>query len=1018
MNTNGSSTRKSSSGTAYRLVIAATFTAEPIEDALAYWMEELGVTGTIEFAPYNQVFQQLLDPGSQLAQNSNGCNVVFVRIEDWHRFSTQPPDAETSSGDLEQYAIDLIGAIRTALVRSSTPLVLAFCPVSARTAGNPMVHDEITRIEDQIKSALVGTAGLYFVERGELGIYPIPLYDDPERDQLGHIPYTPFFFAALATVLARRLHALVSSPYKVIVLDCDNTLWRGIVGEDGVTGIAIPPAFCDLQHFMVELSGKGFLLCLCSKNEESDVLAVLDQQTEMVLKREHFVSWRINWRPKAENIRSLAQELNLGLDSFIFLDDNPLECASVRAECSEVLVLQLPDEQRIAAFLRNVWAFDRLRVTLEDQERTAMYQQEMERNRFQQRVLSIEEFVAGLNLEVRISELTPSQVERIAQLTQRTNQFNFTTFRRVAAEIQQLAEAGLQCRSVCVSDRFGDYGLVGVMVFGKRGDALEVDTFLLSCRVLGRGVEHQMLRTLGEMASKWSLSQVVATLICTPKNLPAQRFLEDVAGQWRTDIGGGRRYIIPVEDAMGLKYSSRAAQSDAEGADIENPSSGPPRSTLMPANWQRFERIATTLSSPEHVLEAMQSRRGHQRPAARPQTPLIAPRTELETTLAELWAKVLRLETVGVRENFFELGGTSLRAVDLFAQIERRFGKKLPLTTLIEASTVEQLAQVLVEARDRDSLVMIRDGKGEPPLFLVHDGDGETMLYRNLALRLKPEQAVFGLQPRSQGDSPLIETRISDMAAHHINRIRSVQPEGPYLLGGMCAGGVIAFEIARQLQRAGKKVALVALLDAADVAAQLRPWRFAAQRLRGFSTILHQDEPIRLDRRILSVMAKALRKCENLGAYLLRDRLKTLQDDIRLRLFRTLLDRQHPLPRALRGIPVRTVYLFAERSYRPDKPFDGRLTLFRATSGKGTDEPYIERYSDPLFGWSARTTEAVRVYDVLGGHSSMLQEPHVASLAEQLQAAIDESIVADSMFSRGHSCAISESRCSESVGAT
>ena len=175
----------------------------------------------------------------------------------------------------------------------------------------------------------------------------------------------------------------MSPPYKVIVLDCDNTLWKGVVGEEGVAGIAIPPAWRQLQQFMVELSGKGFLLCLCSKNAESDVLDVFEQRRDMILKRDHLVSWRINWQPKSENIRSLAQELNLGLDSFIFLDDNPVECAEVRAGCPEVLTLRLPIEGDMVGFLERVWAFDRLNVTSEDQQRTAMYKQEIERGRFQ-----------------------------------------------------------------------------------------------------------------------------------------------------------------------------------------------------------------------------------------------------------------------------------------------------------------------------------------------------------------------------------------------------------------------------------------------------------------------------------------------------------------------------------------------------------------------------------------------------------------------------------------------------------
>ncbi len=196
----------------------------------------------------------------------------------------------------------------------------------------------------------------------------------------------------------------------------------------------------------------------------------------------------------------MPDELNLGLDSFIFLDDNPVECAEVQAGCPEVLTLRLPIEGDIAGFIDHLWAFDRLSVTSEDQQRTAMYKQEIERGRFQKQAMTIEEFLAGLDLQITISEPSPTQISRVAQLTQRTNQFNFTTIRRNDGEILQLSESGLECRVVEVSDRFGDYGLVGVMIFGVRDDSLEVDTFLLSCRVLGRGVEHRMVNELGKFA--------------------------------------------------------------------------------------------------------------------------------------------------------------------------------------------------------------------------------------------------------------------------------------------------------------------------------------------------------------------------------------------------------------------------------------------------------------------------------------------------------------------------------------
>ena len=197
-----------------------------------------------------------------------------------------------------------------------------------------------------------------------------------------------------------------------------------------------------------------------------------------------------------------------------------------------------------------------------------MYKQEADRARFQRDAPTIDEFLAGLDLRVTISEPAPEQVDRVAQLTQRTNQFNFTTIRRNDGEIRRLAESGLECRAVEVRDRFGDYGLVGVMIFGSRGAALEIDTFLLSCRVLGRGVEHRMLNELGEIARRRQMSLVAATLIPTKKNQPARDFLEAVAASYRRQVERGWRYEVPVETAATVAYSQGA--TDGERATVDD----------------------------------------------------------------------------------------------------------------------------------------------------------------------------------------------------------------------------------------------------------------------------------------------------------------------------------------------------------------------------------------------------------------------------------------------------------------
>ena len=393
-------------------------------------------------------------------------------------------------------------------------------------------------------------------------------------------------------------------------------------------------------------------------------------------------------------------------------------------------------------------------------------------------------------------------------------------------------------------------------------------------------------------------------------------------------------YRIPAEFAATTAPSSSGVK--AEVADDPGPSSpsltaGFPSRIVPP-----YERIASALHRPDQVLLQLdvQGRKRRERPSlGQPPSP---PSTEIERRLSELWAELLRLETVGVRDNYFDLGGTSLLAVDLFARIENLFGITLPLTTLVEAPTIAELTGLMEGKHARDSLVPIRKGGNKPAIFLVHDGDGETMLYRNLALRLDPDHPIYGLQPHSHSKHPILHTRIEEMAAYHIDKMRTVQPQGPYFIGGMCAGGVIAYEIARQLQSQSETVGMVALIDAADVVAEEIPWRFANQRLRSFSTVVDQSDGLSVLQRAVVIVGKATKKAKNFSTYLVRKRAGDLWAKLRMRLFRYYLDRRLEPPRFLEHIPVRTVYLFAEKSYRPSGVFEGELILFAQPRGKTT----------------------------------------------------------------------------------
>ncbi|HEX2675793.1 MAG TPA: HAD-IIIC family phosphatase [Polyangiales bacterium] len=1025
-------TRNSSERPALSLAVAATFTAEPLEPVLQFWLDQLGYAGRIELAPYNQVFQALLDPASVLGRNASGVNLVLVRFEDWLRFaghaSGHGGGNGTSSGEeaavLRARIDELIGGLRSLTGRSAAQTLLWLGPESDALRGDPQRARLFETLERELDDKLRDLPLVQRLSARDLAAYPVDVSYDARRDELGHIPYTPLYFSALGTAVARRIHALKAPPMKVIALDCDNTLWSGVVGEEGVDGLQFPPGKLALQRAVIEQQARGVLVCLLSKNAEADVLEVFERRPEMALTRKHVVAQRIDWQPKAQNLALLAEELNLGLDSFVFIDDNPVECAEMRATYPQVLTFQLPDDDAaIEAFTAHLWPFDRASVqavTEEDRQRTRMYQDAAKRNSLQREAQGIGEFLAKLELQVDIVQPLPEELPRVAQLTARTNQFNFTTKRRSEAEIQQLGEQRLECLRVSVRDRFGDYGLVGVMIFGTDFDSatLRIDTLLLSCRVLGRGVEHAMLRQLGQLARERGLSRLEAPFAPTKKNQPALNFLESLGAE-KTADGERTLYRITAEHAAQLEY--RPGQ-DAE-AQLELARTGGSVVPAVPATTLPFDRgaLLARLAGEWRSIERVHAAIEASAMSARPElsVPWAAPRSAIERELVQLWQRVLHLDRVGVNDDFAALGGTSLMAAQLFAEIDEQYGVKLPMTTILDAPTVALLAPK-VSQRDaahlRSSLKLLRKGSaGGRKLFLVHDGDGETLLYMNLARRLPSDVSVYGIEPMGDAHTPMRHTRIPDMAAHYVELMTREAPDGPYLIGGMCAGGTIAFEMGLQLEARGKRVGLVALLDASDARAERKRGLENQRRLTRFVNALRGSSPppppapddpacavpeVRIPRDSstgVSALASATggqagvanrwgrvaTKLQNFVVYEARTRFAAQADQRRFQWLRRVLDRDGAVPVWLRNIPVRTVYDFAEREYEPRTQLEGRAVLFRATrGGEGGDEAFMHVYADPLLGWTKRVRHGLQVFDVPGGHSSMLQEPEVAVMAE------------------------------------
>jgi amino acid adenylation domain-containing protein/FkbH-like protein len=946
---------KAATAAKQKIAVASTFTAEPIQESLNFWMEKLDLAATIEFAGFNQVFQELLNPAGLLAKHPHGANVLLIRLDDFG----------DTRAKIESSVRDFVSAVKAAAAKMPAPLLILMCPVRPGT-GNTLAAIEKTMLEE-----LENLGGVYVIGSVELlDAYPVVDFYDLRGDELGCVPYTTQFFAALGTVVARKYHALQRAAHKVIVLDCDQTLWGGVCGEDGPRGICLDEPRTALQKFMRAQHAAGRLLAICSKNNEEDVCEVFVQRLDFPLRREHFAAWRLNWQPKSENIKSMSKELNLGLESFIFVDDNPVECAEVEANCPGVLTLQLPENaDDIPRFLKHCWAFDILKVTAEDTRRAGMYRESRQREELRAQTGSLAEFLAGLNLQIQIVPMTGDQLLRVSQLTQRTNQFNVTTVRRSEAEIQQFP-ASASVFTVSVTDRFGDYGLVGVMICEPKGEALDVETFLLSCRVLGRGVEHEMLAHLGHLAGEQKKRWVNVRFHPSAKNKPAQDFLQSVGAQFKQALNGGFLYAFPAEFAAEVALNPHDAQPGLPAIESQN--------IQKPPAFQKFQicrSMALELNDAAKIQRAIESKA---QTRASTQTDYLAPRSEIEKQICELWQKLLRIDRVGVRDNFFDLGGHSLLAVRLFAELEKLTGYKLPLVTIFQASTVEELARTATASRDsrsRSVVVPVQANGTRPPLFLVHGAGGDVLWgYANLAKHMHPEQPIYGIKSRGQIGLEEFD-EIEDMARYYLQEVRALQPHGPYFLGGYCFGGNVAYEMARQLRSQGEAVVQLLLIDAtpSNAGYERIPWwrpifyyRFTRNLFfwfKDFVTLLEPAEQRRYFVRKARVISRKL-------LYRLQSGNSTGDVDLD-----EVIDVNHFPDHELKFWQIHLNALVAH----VERPYAGAVTLLR-TRGQAAWCSFEED-----FCWGKLARGGVQVKHIPGSHENIFVEPNVKFLARTIE---------------------------------
>ncbi|MEU3252300.1 SDR family NAD(P)-dependent oxidoreductase [Streptomyces sp. NPDC006997] len=696
-------------GTSGTLAVAATFTTDPLRQPLTHWTDRLGLDLAVELTSYGQVFQELLDPGSAFAANRRGCDVVLLRAEDW------PEGAEG-----ERTADEFAAAARAAAERLAVPLLVALCPASPPAVDRR--GPALRALEDRVRAALEGARGVHLVRlEDRRDGHWVTDHHDAAREEHASIPYTPQACTALATAVVRHVHALLGKPFKVLVLDCDNTLWRGVVGEDGPRGVQLGEAHRRLQEWAVRRHDEGVLICLASKNSAEDVEEVFRRRPEMPLRPEHIAARRVDWNPKPANIEALAAELGVGLDSFVFLDDNPVEVAAVRAAQPRVLALRLPwDEAEWPAFLARLWAFDRAEVTDEDRRRTALYQASRRRDEAKEAAPSLARFIEGLGLRVDVHEADDAELARFAQLTQRTNQFNLAPLRRTESDLRRLRADGARCWVAEVHDRFGDYGLVGAAVTRERDGDVLLDTFLLSCRVLGRGVEHAFLAAVARAATTADgPTHLRAEHRPTDRNAPARTFFHTAMGE----PGPGQDaqvFRARLTDLAALVFQPDEGPS-TEAPDTD-PAPAPQRGGPVAGDAARREALALLadeLTDPAALHHAVTGETAAPVPVPEARHPAGG----TDDAFDAVRTVVARLRRLPVTEltpdtTLESLRLESLEIVDATVALEKTFGR-LPKTLFFEHRTLGALAAALAPATAPTAppapVAVVRERQPAPP---------------------------------------------------------------------------------------------------------------------------------------------------------------------------------------------------------------------------------------------------------------------------------------------------------------
>ena len=526
--------------------ILASFSLNGLEETLRVKSAQKGIDCRIYVGDYNQYNQEIFKSNSRLFQFNP--QLTFLILDVRHilgelYFLPYSISASERKEFVETKVDEIKKLVETFLDNSNSKLVITNfqIPVYSPYGINEQKEDFgmkqlVYEINNKIRHELKDQSLVFIYDFNEFvmkfGEYNVFNYQDYF---FGDIKISIDYIPKFADELLGYVNAVMGITKKCIVLDLDNTLWGGIIGEDGFDNIklgddAVGRSFVEFQKRLLALNQRGIILAINSKNNFEDAMEVIKKHPSMILREDNFACMKINWDDKVTNLQEISKELNIGLDSMVFFDDDLINQEFVKTSLPEVLVVELPnDSSQFAQIITKMKEFDVLKITEEDVKRNEMYLVQKKRTELKNKIVDFDEFLKQMNIEVNIKKADSFTIPRISQLTLKTNQFNLTTKRYQQEEISSFSsdkDRIVEC--VQVSDKFGDNGITGVYIIEKK-DSKEwiIDTFLLSCRIMGRKVEEAMLYQIIEKAKNLGIKKIKGKFIPTKKNKPAENFYSD-----------------------------------------------------------------------------------------------------------------------------------------------------------------------------------------------------------------------------------------------------------------------------------------------------------------------------------------------------------------------------------------------------------------------------------------------------------------------------------------------------------